>query len=245
MIANSCVRFCSRQAGRWVLVVVCVLAPSLSAAQQPGAKPPAETPAGYRITAGDALEVKFPYAADFNESTIVRPDGVIALQLVGDLKVAGLGPAEAAAMISTRYAKFLKNSEAVVIMREFATERVFLGGEVGVPGVVTLRGGLTLLQAVVSAGGPRTSARLDSVLLVRTAANNTAVVQKVNLSNVMKGREADPELRGFDLVFVPRSRIANVGLFVEHYINALIPRNLLFPYDLSTVVTVRGQGQQD
>jgi hypothetical protein len=61
---------------------------------------------------------------------------------------------------------------------------------------------------------------------------------------VIAGRVADIPLEPHDVVFVPRSRIAQVGLFVEQYINSLVPRALVLPYNLNNVIvesTVIGQ----
>jgi hypothetical protein len=60
--------------------------------------------------------------------------------------------------------------------------------------------------------------------------------RKLNLADVIAGRAADELLQPHDVVFVPRSRIAQVGLFVEQYINSLVPRALVLPYNLNNVI---------
>jgi protein involved in polysaccharide export with SLBB domain len=221
-----------------------VLAVLLAAGPARGQQPPPEVPAPapYRIAHGDTLEVKFPFNSELNETTIVRPDGLIALQMIGEIQAAGLTPAALSVAVQERYAKFLKAPDATVLVREFALERVFLGGEVGAPGTLSLRGGLSLLQAVINAGGIRTSARLDSVILIRRQPDDSPLVERVNLKQVMDGSSPDVPLHAFDVVFVPKSRITKVGDFVEQYISNLIPRQLSFPYNLNSQVTVRESG---
>ena len=114
----------------------------------------------------------------------------------------------------------------------------FVGGEVVTPGIVPLRGPVTATQAILATGGVRTSARLSNVILVRYRDGNQAEVSSLDVESVMKGTGQDVLLQPFDVIFVPRSRIAKVGLFVEQYINAVIPRTLalVFPYNLNTSI---------
>ena len=214
-----------------------VLAQSAAVAQ--AAAPRAETPrAPYLIGAGDVLDVKFTYNPELDEHVTVRPDGAISLPMVGDIAVQGLSPAVLSADITRRFQSYLNHSQAVVIVREFASERVYVGGEVNAPTVIGLRGVLTVTQALFNAGGLKTSARLDSVLLLHYAGGNRTEVRRLDLRNVLKGRQADLVLQPYDVVFVPRSKIARVGLWVQQYVNDVIPKALLFPYNINNVVNV-------
>ena len=118
---------------------------------------------------------------------------------------------------------------------------MFVGGEVAAPGVVPLHGQVTCLQAILSTGGPKATARLTEVVLLRYLGENQAEARTVDLKKVVDGKASDTVLLPFDVVFVPRSKIAKVGLFVEQYINSLVPRSLVFPYNLNTIVVSRVQ----
>ena len=201
----------------------------------------AHTPLGnreYRIGPGDVLELKFTYAADMNDKVTVRPDGVVSLAAIGEVRAKGITPAELSKTVTERYAKFLKHPEATVILREFAGQKIYVGGEVNAPGLVPMQGGLTCLQAVFNAGGPKSTARMGEVVLMRYQGDNKTEVQKLDLRSVFGGKTADITLQAFDVIYVPRKRVSQVGLFVEQYVNDLVPRSLMFPYNINNSFSV-------
>lgn len=195
----------------------------------------------YRLTVGDRIDVKFPYKPQLNESIPIRPDGCVSLQLIGDIQASGLTPPELARDINEAYADRIRNPNATVIVREFAPQQVYVGGEVNAPGSIVLRGPLTCLQAVMARGGAKRTANLRQVLLIRNSGRGIAAVHQLNLTRVMKGRQADMTLAPYDVLYVPMTPIAQVGEFVEQYINRLVPTALQFPYDLNTRVEIINQ----
>jgi polysaccharide biosynthesis/export protein PslD len=196
-------------------------------------------PTRYRLAPGDVIDLKFAYNPELNETVTLRPDGCISLQRIGDVHAQQLTPLELAARVNEQYAKYLRHPEASVIVRDIAGQKAYVGGEVVAPGTVELRGGLTSLQAILKTGGLRPTARLDNVILMRYAGDERAEVRKLNVKRLLEGRDPDPVLSPYDVVFVPKSTISKVGLFVEQYVNAVIPKSLMFPYNLNTVVTVK------
>lgn len=102
---------------------------------------------------------------------------------------------------------------------------VYVGGEVTRPGVIPLNGELTALAAIFQAGGFRETAKTSEVLLLRNGGKDKPIVAKLTLDDVMKGKP-DSVLRPYDILFVPKSRIAKVDKFVDQYIRQLIPLNL-------------------
>lgn len=194
----------------------------------------------YRLAAGDRIEIRFTYNEELNLDQTIRPDGRIALELVGEVQADGRTPAELTSELESRFARYLKHAEITVIVRDFAGRRVYVGGEVTTPGVIELQGRMTVLQAILNSGGAKTSGGMKDVVLLRRREDGGAEVTKVNISEVLDGKVPDVVLQPFDAVFVPRSGIANVGLFVEQYVNAIIPRAVLiaFGYDFNNAVTI-------
>lgn len=228
-------------------VIMLALSPCVIAGQQtlppqsvPAAPAASVTAAPYLLGAGDVIDVKFTYNPELDTRVTVRPDGAISMAIVGDIPAQGLSPSALAQDITNRYAAFRTHPDAVVIVVEFAAQRVYVGGEVNGPGVLNLRGALTGFQAVLNAGGPKVSARLDNVILLRYVGNNTAEVRRLNMNQIIKGRTPDVVLEPYDVIYVPRTKIARVGLFVEQYVNSLVPRALLFPYNLNNVFSLQG-----
>lgn len=193
----------------------------------------------YLLNSSDVVELKFSYNSDMNERVTIRPDGYLSLAMVGDIEARGKSPEALANDVKARYEGILKHPEVVVVVREFAAQRVFIAGEVNAPGVLPLAGRLTLAQALFHAGGAKPSAQLNQVLLLRYQGSNHTSVQVVRMSTIFKGSQPDVALEPYDVIFVPRSKVAKVGAFVEQYINDLVPRSLLFPYNINNVLNVR------
>jgi protein involved in polysaccharide export with SLBB domain len=225
---------------RYILLWLALLLANFVVGQPPSSQPetPA-TPARYILRAGDVVEFKFSFNTDMNDRVTIRPDGYLSLAMIGDVLAGGKTPEQLASDISKRYEGKLKHPEVVAIVREFAAQRIFITGEVNTPGVLPFVEGLTIAQAVSNAGGMKATARINEALLLRYDGANRSSVSSVRLGEILSGTQPDVRLGPFDVIFVPRSRIAKLDLFVEQYINGLVPKSLLFPYNLSNVVTVR------
>ena len=181
----------------------------------------APQPAGtYVLQPGDWVSVKFLKSPEFNEDVVVRPDGMISLQLVGDVVAAGLSPQALAADLTQRYDKELVNPRISVIVRQLGTPPVvYVGGEVGHPGIVPLTSGLTLFQAIQAAGGLSVTAHRKQVILIRKGVDGRPAGHSIDVRPIASGEhpETDVVLAPYDVVFVPTSKIADVDIFVDQY----------------------------
>lgn len=175
----------------------------------------------YIIQPGDRLAIKFRATPDLNEEVDVRPDGMIALQMIGDVVAAYRSPEELRATLTEAYRPILRNPELVVIVRQFAGNRVFVGGEVQAPGSLSLTGRTTTLQAIIQAGGFRDTADRRRVIVRRFGGGWEEVDLHGELSGSAFGQ--DLPLQPYDVVYVPKSRIAEVNQFVDQYINRVLP----------------------
>jgi polysaccharide export outer membrane protein len=193
----------------------------------------------YVLTPGDVVDVHFSYNPEMNQRVTVRPDGFVSLQMIGDLQVQRMSPANLAARLHDSYGKYYRHPDLTVTLVEFGNQRAFVGGEVATPGVVPLRGPVNCLQAVLQSGGAKPTGKLTGVLLIRHRDDNVADVRTINLKAVMAGHAPDIQLKPYDVLIVPRTIISKVDLFVEHYINGMLPRSLVFPYNLNTTVSVQ------
>lgn len=182
----------------------------------------------YRIYPGDQLDIKFFYNPELNESVVVRPDGKISLQLIDDIQAAGLTPAQLDSELTRLYAQELRKPLVTVIVRSFTGQRVYVGGEVGTPGltlgVVPLVPGMTALQAVINAGGFRDTARPGAVILIRKGPDNRPVPIRVDLDPSIDGDSAEGDIRlePSDIVYVPKTWIAKADQFVNQYVERLL-----------------------
>ncbi len=178
----------------------------------------------YRLQAGDRVEIKFPFHGRENQELPVRPDGKISLEVTGEILAAGMTPHELEDVIKERSSRYLRNPEVVVVVTQIGTHRAFVGGEVGKPGFVDLQEGMTPLQAVLAAGGFKDSAQKDSVLYIARTNDGSYQASRVDLDAVV--RDGVPEtvrLSGNDVIYVPATRVANVGTFVKQYVRDVLP----------------------
>lgn len=177
----------------------------------------------YIIQPGDLLEIKFFYNPEMNDGMTVRPDGRISMQLIGDVMAYGRSPNDLSILLRQKYDKELKNPEITVIVRSFGS-RVYVDGEVKKPGELELLRPLTVMQAIARAEGLTDKAWREA-LVIRRIKGKEPLVIKLDLDDVLTGRDfsQDVGLVPFDIVYIPRSPIADVNLWVHQYIRANIP----------------------
>jgi polysaccharide export outer membrane protein len=178
----------------------------------------------YRLQVGDTLTIRSYFDSQLNQEVVVRPDGRISVLLIGDLQVAGMTPEELARRISEPYKRVVGGTDVTVAVKRSAGMNVYLSGEIKTPSLLQMDGNLTLLQAVARVGGTLASANTSNVLLIRNKDDGTLVVSKVDLEKILRNEAPDVFLNRRDVVFVPKSEIAQAGQFVDQYINAIVPR---------------------
>lgn len=219
----------------------------------------------YLLQPNDEFEVKFPYQPQLNETVRVRPDGKVQLQMVGTVQAEGASPEELRATLRERYSKWLRHPELSVIVRSFATQnvriaggtgsgragladlkptvvvrnfqapQVFVGGEVGKPGVFAYRPGLSLLQAVVEAGGHLPSGDPAQLLVLRRGVREGDAVQVIHAgfdAQRLRTPDRDVALQPFDIVLLPKSNTATLADTLNQYVFNLVPflRNSSFGF---------------
>jgi polysaccharide biosynthesis/export protein len=196
-------------------------------ARVPGTSVPS-LPAGlYRLTEGDAIEVRLFYNPELNEQVQIRPDGHISLVLVGDVEIAGKTIPEAVVMLQGLYAKQLRTPQVTIQVRNFASQKVFVTGEVFRPGIINLPGTMTVLEAIAEAGGIRATGNSKVAVLVRKTPDGLPQGYRLVLSSGGAPTEqASTPLGPFDVVMVPESRIARVDRWVDQHIRQLVPVTL-------------------
>lgn len=205
--------------------------------------PPAAAASGprtYLLQASDNFDVKFFLTPELNENVVIRPDGKISLQLVGEVQAAGLSVAELEAALLKRYAKELRDPEISVIVKSYSPQRVFVAGEVRAPGEFVLQGDMTALQAIARAGFFTPDAQASQVVVLRYKGPRGPEFITLD-AGAMLNRPSSPDmalahatrdvvLEPMDVVYVAQTRIAGVADFFGRYINNILPlwRNLGF-----------------
>jgi len=122
---------------------------------------------GYLLQPGDQLEIFVYRHQEFSRKVVIRPDGMISLPLVGELKAAALEPKALARLLSQRYAVRLRDPEVTVLVENPPEPSVFVVGQVGAPKAIPLRSARTLAQAMAQSGDATRFSAPDSISVVR------------------------------------------------------------------------------
>jgi protein involved in polysaccharide export with SLBB domain len=183
---------------------------------------------------GDQVEIRFESHPEFNDAggaMPVRADGRISVPFLGDVQAAGLTPVELDRRITEALSEELENHSVTVVVRSQPLRRVYVAGEVRLPGVIEMPGALSLGEAVLQAGGfDMRSAKPSRVLIVRYVGGKRHQLV-INMDFEQVADEANKEFLGDvnlalapgDMIYVPRTRIARVNHWVEQFINRMIP----------------------
>jgi protein involved in polysaccharide export with SLBB domain len=178
----------------------------------------------YRIGPGDELEVKFFFAPELNDRMTVRPDGKISIMFAQDIQAAGLTANQLASDIRAVLAPHVKQLDLVVIVRGFASQKAFVGGEVTKPGLVPLTGDENVLQVLATAGWV-TPTGGDTVAVVRRDASGAEKIYPVNIAQVESGQDMSQNIavQSGDMILVPPSDVASADRWVEQNIRQILP----------------------
>ena len=210
---------------------------SLSASAQDAPAPQAmtytDTSPAYRFFPGDEIEIVVFSAPELNRTVTVGPDGRVALPLIGAVRAADLTADELRQALVVAYSNQLRQPELSVVPRTYASRQVFVGGEVARPGIYEMPANIDAYQAVALAGGFLSTARRSDVLVLSRASGATEV-SEIDLSPraMRAGFPGAEPLQRYDVVYVPRSRISQVNLFMQQYVRDALPVQFSFYYDL-------------
>jgi polysaccharide export outer membrane protein len=180
----------------------------------------------YELAPGDVVQIRFFYNPELNEKVQIRPDGRITLALIGELELRNKTTAQATNQLENAYKNYLKTPSVTVQVEEFGSQKIFVGGEIMHPGMLPLVGKLSVLDALISAGGFKPTATSNSVLLLRRKVDGTAeAMQKVSLRSIdnQAPEAAQIFLRSFDVILVPEKRISKIDRWVDQYLRQTVP----------------------
>ena len=177
-----------------VLVAGCITL--LSACATPGGNgppppidPQAQAVSVYRIGVDDILDVSVWHNPDLSAKVPVRPDGMISVPLVGDVEAGGKTPQDVSAAIQDKLKAYIRDPQVAVILTELRSHeylsRVRVTGAVRQPVSVPYRQGMTVLDAILAAGGTNEFAAADSTELYRKHGGATKAYP-VHLEAILK-----------------------------------------------------------
>ena len=161
----------------------------------------------------------------------MQPDGRITLPLVPAVMAADRSAPQLQQILAQAYSAQLVRPDISVAVKSTTPIKVFVGGWVDKPGVYDMPGDIDAMQAVIMAGGFKLGAKSDSVVVLRRGPGGQAMMRTADLRGAERGRfvvEQVP-LRRFDVIYVPKTGLAELGGFVSQVRDAL-------PFQFSYVI---------
>ena len=199
-----------------VLAILVVLAAGPAVAQNPtasnGSTSNGRTSNGstvaiadeYRIGPEDMLQIAIWKNEAMSRTVPVRPDGMISLPLLNDVKAAGLTPMELRDLLIKSLAEYMPAPEVSVILTDVRSFKVSVIGEVAKPARYDLKSWTTVLDVLALAGGLNQFAARSRIVILRPEGKT---MQRIpfNYNKVIAagGEDENIYLRNGDIVLVP------------------------------------------
>jgi len=186
----------------------------------------------YVLRPGDRLSVRVDQlssgvAGDIRDNiqeVIISPTGTVDLRLLpGPLQVAGKSMSAARSLVIEAYKHEFNEPRVSVSLTEAAVQSVYVCGEVHAPGAVPFSPGMTMTQAIASAGSFHYTVDFDNIRILRINPDGTQRTFPVNMEAVFQDAQPDFLLLPGDVIYCQTSGIADVGNWVDLWIRRLLP----------------------
>jgi len=160
----------------------------LPATTTPASRVPAVQQASYVIGVGDVLDINVWKEGELSKTVPVRPDGMITLPLVGEIKATGLTPVQLQDQVTAALQKVVSEPQVTVMVVSVNSLSFNIVGNVLKPGYYPLTRPITILDALALTGGFRDFAKEKKVYVLRTMPDGTQKRLKFNYKEVIKGK---------------------------------------------------------
>lgn len=175
--------------------------------------PPPVTPDAqtYKVGPPDQLFISVLPDPVIERSAVVRPDGMISIDLIGDVQASGRTVEQIAREIEQRVGRFKRDATATVSVASSQSMAVTVFGEVRDPGTFPLTSDTRVSEAIGLRGGTTIFGSKRKIRLIRTNGQSTRVFT-IDLAGIENGDlSSNMMMRGGDMIVVPPNVLAKVG----------------------------------
>ena len=184
--------------------------------------PKAESYTGYRVGAPDKLFVSILPDPRIEREVIVRPDGMITLDLIGDVPAGGRTVVEIAADVQKRISRFKRGATVTVSILQPNSTDITVLGEVRQNKSFPLVKETRLIEAIGMVGGLSAFANKNDIRVIRTGGGETMVFT-IDANAIWEGdQRTNILLNPGDIVYVPPTLWARIGYTIQA---------MLFPFN--------------
>ena len=201
---KTLVRLCSLAC--LLLLAACTTMPASNEAPPVTAHPEAVT--NYHIGVDDQLQVTVWQNPELSVSVPVRPDGKITVPLIGDVEAGGQTPTQVSNEIQDKLKAYVRDPQVAVIVTQLRSHeyltRVSVTGAVQHPVSAPYHQGMTVLDAILAAGGVNVYAAADDTVLSRKVGDGTKAY-RVRLDKILQSGDlaTNYPLQPGDVITVP------------------------------------------
>ena len=177
-----------------------LLASTAARAAQDDAEPRGD----YRIGAGDVLNIVVWGNEKLSMSLPVRPDGMISMPLLNDVRAADRSPMELREAIAQRLSEFVSAPQVAVIVTTVGSFKVSVLGKVRSPGRYDLNGPTTVLDVLAMVGGFEEFTNPDDTYILRPLEGTYHRIPfKYSMAITPSGKSINIQLMPGDFIIVP------------------------------------------
>jgi len=207
----------------------------------------------YRLGPGDVLDIRIYNRPQLSRDAVrVEGNGMIRMPLIeNEIQASCLTEGELAKEISTRYARYYKNLQVDVFIKEYHSKQVAIIGAVNEQSRFELQRRVRLLELLTYAKGPSTKAGQTINIVHSTAispckqqdaSDTSTAFSSYKLSDVLQGDpKSNPYLEAGDIVTLPEAdQVYVVG-------NVFMPLTISLkePITLTRAIAMAGGLKQD
>ena len=223
-------------------LLLCGLAPALGCATT--AKPSEQRSAEvYRVGPPDQLLITVLPEPVISRTVMVRPDGMISFDLVGDIPAAGRTIEEIARDVEQRISRYKLDARVTVYLSGSSSTTVTVLGEVGSQVTFPLPRETRLIEVIGAVGGWRPTAAASRIRIIRTRGSDEPEVFSANLDAIVSGDlRTNYLLRGGDVIWVPRNLFASFSYHVALFFSPITTIFSLGRSGASTAIFVSSGG---
>ena len=188
----------------------------------------------YKLYPGDQIDIVVASAPELSRTLTIGPDGRITMPMITPIMAAGHTIPYLQAALKVELAAQLRDPTVAVTSRAFAPQQIYVGGQVGQQGTYTMSGPIGSLEAIIMAGGFLPSAKTKDVAILRRAPNGGWMIRAINHKYGMRNIRSyadNMQLKRGDVIFVPRTTLSEVGVFMDAFRGAL-PLDVSLSYNL-------------
>ncbi|MDG2049284.1 MAG: polysaccharide export protein [Myxococcota bacterium] len=210
----------SRRGGTSLVLAAIVLL--MAACSTPLAPPPVTPDAQtYRVGPPDQLFISILPDPVIERTAVVRPDGMISIDLIGDVQASGRTTEQIAEEIEQRVSRFKRDAKTTVSVASSQSIAITVFGEVRDPGTFPLTSDTRVSEAIGLRGGTTIFGSKRKIRVVRTNGETTRAFT-IDLASIQQGDlSSNIMLRGGDMIVVPPNILARIGYGLQV---------LLFPF---------------